>query len=193
VKAGASDEINVSSHTVSDADLATVADAKALKRLIIEEADTVSLKTLKRLSTLPNLETLRLPGRGINDEGLALIAQIRTLKIVNIPHGEFTDGGLASLKQLPNLVQLRFGGSVGDEGMETLAEFPALLRLHLIDVPITGAGLKSLAKIDHLESLYIDGGNFTDADVDELFRLRPKLHVHLNQQHHDRDPRQHAH
>ena len=74
-----------------------------------------------------------------------------------------------------------------------LRELPSLKRLHLIDVPITDAGLAPLAGILQLESLYIDGGDVSDAALDELFRQRPDLHVHLNQQHHDRDPHQHPH
>jgi hypothetical protein len=77
--------------------------------------------------------------------------------------------------------------------MRTLPELPALLRLHLIDVPITEDGLRELAKIEQLESLYIDGAQLSDAALDELFRQRPGLHVHINQQHHDRDPHAHAH
>jgi len=60
-------------------------------------------------------------------------------------------------------------------------------------VPITDDGLRELAKIEQLESLYIDGGNFSDEALAELFRARPGLHVHLNQQHHDRDPHKHEH
>ena len=77
--------------------------------------------------------------------------------------------------------------------MPVLAGLPSILRLHLIDVPITDAGLAELAKIERLQSLYIDGGRISDAAWDELFRQRPKLHVHINQEHHDRDPNRHRH
>ena len=82
---------------------------------------------------------------------------------------------------------------VTDAGMRTLAELPALRRLHLIDVPITDAGLRVLAGREQLESLYIDGAELSEAAYDDLFRQRPGLHVHINQQHHDRDPHGHAH
>jgi hypothetical protein len=77
--------------------------------------------------------------------------------------------------------------------MKTIRELPALKRLHLIDIPISDKGLAELTAIEQLESLYIDGGDFSDAALDELFRARPGLHVHLNQKHHDRDPRNHEH
>jgi len=50
-----------------------------------------------------------------------------------------------------------------------------------------------LAKMEQLESLYLDGADLSDAAVDELFRARPQLHVHFDQEHHDRDPSRHSH
>jgi hypothetical protein len=144
---------------------------------------------------LPNLTHFRYRGTGIDDFALGIIARgSPKLQILNVPRGDFTDSGLESLKELPDLVQLRFGSPrVTDAGMKTLAELPALKRLHLIDVPITDAGLAELAKIERLESLYIDGAMISDEAWDKLFRDRPKLHVHINQEHHDRDPHKHPH
>ena len=125
-----------------------------------------------------------------------------------MPRADFTDAGLESLAALPDLIQLRFGSPrVTDAGMKALAKLPALKRLHLIDVPITDAGLAEIAKmnvpitdaglaeikVEGLQSLYIDGARFSDAALDNLFRQRPGLHVHFDQQHHDRDPQAHAH
>jgi hypothetical protein len=77
--------------------------------------------------------------------------------------------------------------------MRTIARWPAIRMLHLIDVPITDQGLAELAKIERLQSLYVDGGEMTDAGWDALFKGRPRLHVHVNQQHLDRDPNKHQH
>ena len=194
VKSGTSDQIHVS-EPISDAEIAEVAGADGLKSLIIDTAEAnISASTLDRLRALPALEMFWFRGRGINDAGLGKLATIKTLKVLNVPQGEFSDAGLVALKGLPNLVQLRFGSPhVTDEGIASLAEIPTLLRLHLIDVAITGQGLQSLARLESLESLYIDGGKFGDADIDVLFRARPQLHVHFNQQHHDRDPHKHDH
>lgn len=194
VKAGTSDQIHVS-QPITDAEIAEVAGADSLKSLIIDTADaTISGSTLDRLHSLPALEIFWFRGRGINDAELGKLATIKTLKVLNVPQGEFSDAGLAALKDLPHLVQLRFGSPhITDAGIASLVEFPSLLRLHLIDVAITGEGLQSLARLENLESLYIDGGKFGDADIDALFRARPKLHVHFNQQHHDRDPHKHDH
>jgi hypothetical protein len=193
VKAGHSQTIDVSSWWVLDADIVQLADATALRALLIDYPESrITAAGLKHLADLPNLEHIRLRGPGVDDKALAEIGNIVSLRILNLPRGEFSDAGLEHLKALPQLVQLRFHSpAVTDAGMGTLAEFPSLARLHLIDVPITDSGLKTLAGIGRLESLYIDGGDFSNAAIDELFRARPDLHVHLNQQHHDRDPNKH--
>jgi hypothetical protein len=189
VRGGQSDRIHIETVPLGDDDLARLSELTALRELLVDEPRSLfSPAGLQRLKGLPNLTHLRIRGE-IDDVALAELAELKSLKILNVPQGTFSDEPLASLRQLPQLEQLRFGSKrVTDTGVKTLADFPALLRLHLIDVPITDAGLRELMSIERLESLYIDGGEFSNAAVDELFRTRPTLHVHFNQQHHDRDP-----
>ena len=152
-KAGKVDEILVSAAPVIDEQLAGIGEAPALRVLLIDHTDSrITAAGIRQLIGLPKLEHLRLRGSGIDDAAVGAIAKITSLKILNIPRGEFTDAGLEPLKALPNLVQLRVGSPrVTDVGMQTLAALPALARLHLIDVPITDAGLRVLAGIEQLE------------------------------------------
>jgi hypothetical protein len=194
VRAGG-DHIQIEHTAVNDNDLRLCAGLDRLRVLQIDSSQShISASGLKQIDDLPTLEHLRIRGAGIDDEALAQIAQIKSLRILNLPQGTFSNEALAHLKQLPELVQFRFGSSrVTDAGMKLLGELPALRRLHLIDVPITDVGLRELAQMKQLESLYIDGGHFSDQVLDEFFRHRPDLHVHMNQQHHDRDPHKHEH
>jgi hypothetical protein len=82
---------------------------------------------------------------------------------------------------------------VSDKGIAALKNFPQLKRVHLIDVPITEAALETFAQMPQLESLYIDGVELSDDALSALFTAQPKLHVHLGQRHHDRDPRKGDH
>jgi hypothetical protein len=77
--------------------------------------------------------------------------------------------------------------------MVHVKEMHSLRFLHLIDVPITDDGLAQLEGMTHLESLYVDGAELSDQSLQHLFEALPNLHVHLDQQHHDRDPHKHAH
>jgi len=195
VRSGKSEAIAVTESPVTDQELAGIASAIKLRVLQLDDSgNKITASGIRELVGLPDLQQLRIRGSGFDDAALAEAAKIKSLEILNIPQADLTDAGLAELKDLPDLIQLRFGSpQVTDAGMKTLAELPALLRLHLIDVPITDAGLAELTKIERLESLYIDGATISDAAWDELFRQRPKLHVHINQQHHDRDPHKHPH
>jgi hypothetical protein len=195
VREDASDTIQVEHVPLTDRDLAAIGELQSLRVLQLDDPRAhFSAAGIAQLSKLPGLEHLRIRGQGIDDAALAEIAKIKSLRILNVPQAAMTDHGLAALEDLPHLVQLRFGSpNVSDAGMKALAELPALLRLHLIDVPIADAGLRTLTGMDQLESLYIDGGEFSHAALDDFFRQRPKLHVHLNQEHHDRDPHRHQH
>jgi hypothetical protein len=195
IERGASTRILVEQEAQGDQDLIALGKLSKLTDLLLDHAASeFHADGVAALADLPDLQHLRIRGRGINAECLRELAKIKSLRILNVPHAEFADEGLEILAELPNLESLRFGSSlVTDEGMKTLARFPAIRQLHLIDVPITDAGLAELAKIDRLQSLYIDGGNISDAGWDELFRKRPRLHVHVKQQHLDRDPHRHPH
>lgn len=195
VRAGASDRIQIEQTRLTDEHLAELAGLENLRELLLDHPESrFSAAGLKRLVGLPKLEHLRIRGRGIDDEALARLAELESLRILNVPQATFSDESLALLKKLPHLEQLRFGSPrVTDAGMPAIGELPAIKRLHLIDVRITDAGLRKLASIEQLQSLYLDGAILSDEALDELFRTRPKLHVHLNQQHHDRDPNKHLH
>lgn len=65
--------------------------------------------------------------------------------------------------------------------------------LHLIGVPITDEGLRVLETMTQLESFYIDDGLVTDGGIERLWKAIPALHIHINQEHSDRDPNRHSH
>ena len=116
------------------------------------------------------------------------------LRILNLPQATFTDAGLAELKMLPKLELLRFGSpNVTDAGLGQVPAFPSLRFLHLIDTPITDAGLRELQGLTALESLYLDGTKVTDGGIERLLQQLPEVHLHIDQQHHDRDPRRNTH
>jgi hypothetical protein len=195
VKAGQSDTIHVSSWRVSNSELAPIGQATALRTLIIDQPESwITADGLKHLTGLPNLEHLRLRGLGVDDNGLAQIAQLQSLRFLNLPRGSFSDAGLAHLAGHARLELLRFGSpNVTDAGIKTLREMPALTQIHLIGVPLSDAALVELAKMNQLQSLYVDDIAFSDTAWEAFFAARPGLHVHVNQAHHDRDPHQHTH
>ena len=192
VRSGQSDAIIVRHTPLGDNDFAKLADLKPLRRLEIDECQATQVG-VQYLTHLPKLEHLKLRG-GIGDEALKQLAKISSLRILNLPLAQFSDIGLAKVVQLSKLELLRFGSPrVTDAGIESLKQLKSLRFLHLIDVPVTDAALQHIRQMKNLESFYLDGSRATDDAKGKLVLARPDLHLHFDQQHHDRDPNRETH
>lgn len=145
------------------------------------------------LATLPDLERLVLRRSPLSDAGFAALAGCPRLRDLNVPQAGCTAAGLRSLAALESLRSLRLGGPrlAGAEVGEAVAEIAGLRSLHLIDVPLGDGGLAALQRLEGLWNLYLDGAGVSDEAWVEYFRVRPGVHVHVDQAHHDRDPGRH--
>lgn len=138
----------------------------------------------------PNLEQVVLRQCPLTDVAATQLAELPRLGVINIPQSQLTDAGIRTLASLPELHFVRIGSpQLTDESLSTLRRCKKIRFIHLIDAPITDAGLKALHGWDQLESLYLDGSRVSGAGVEELLRQCPQLHLHLDQKHHDVDPR----
>ncbi len=91
-----------------------------------------------------------------------------------------TDEGLASVKELPKVVQLDLKDTqITDAGLAHLAGLATLNRLHLEKTKVTDAGLAHLAGLANLEYLNLYGTAVTDAGLEQLKGLKnlKKLYV----------------
>jgi hypothetical protein len=194
-RSGATDRIQLENHPVSDEDLAKLTDLPSLAVLLLDHDDNAITDVgLAHLSGLSNLIHLRIRAARITDDGIEHLLPLENLRILNLPRADLTGEGLAKLAQLKHLEQLRLTSPrLTDADLAVLRDFPAVKRIHLIDVPITDKGLKVFHDMPQLESLYIDGGSVSDRAYEALFHANPKIHVHVDQQHHDRDPQRHEH
>lgn len=145
------------------------------------------------IATLPAIERVVLRESPLTDTGFARLAECRSLRDVNVPQADCTAAGIRALVSLENLRALRLGGKrlAGPEVGEAVATLPRLRSLHLIDVPLGDRGLAALRGLPGLWSLYLDGAGVSDEAWAEYFRECPGVHVHVDQAHHDRDPRGH--
>lgn len=147
------------------------------------------------LAKLKSLEHLRIRNSPITDSGIEQFAHADLqLQILNLPQARITTRGVAALAILPNLRQLRLGGSqIDDDAAEKIAGLPALQSLHLIGPTLTASGLEQLSGAKKLASLYIDDCTLPDEAWERVFQAKPNLHVHIDQHHHDRDPHADSH
>ena len=155
------------------------------------EKGAITQTGLEHVAThAPELEQLVLRESAIGDVGANSIIKLEQLRVVNLPHSKLTDEGVASLVTLPQLEFLRLGSSeMSDRSLQLVRTSETIRFLHLIDAPITDQGLEALFGWHELESLYIDGSDVTAEGVARLVKECPELHLHLDQKHHDADPR----
>jgi len=194
VKNGGSDRIEVTQRQVGDDQLRQLEGLEPLRELLLDKG-TMTAAGLASLAKLPKLAQVRIRGARIDDDGFRQLCKISSLQRLNVPQADLTNDGLQSIAQLQQLESFRFGSPrVTDEGIGHIAQLDTIRWLHLIDLPLGDASLQTIAThFPQLESLYIDGGQFSDAAWDEFFKQRPGLHVHVDQKHHDRDPHGHSH
>lgn len=191
VRAGRSSRI-VASAPLTDADWESLRGLDGLKELVLERGRADDGRA-GILATLPDIERLVLRESPLTDAGFARLAECRSLRDVNVPQADCTAAGLRQLARLGKLRSLRLGGPrlEGTEVAEAIAECAHLRSLHLIDVPIGDDGLAALQRLQGLWNLYLDGAGVSDEAWAVYFRACPGVHVHVDQAHHDRDPRRH--
>ena len=173
--------------------LAQLADS--LEQLLID-AGGVDDDSLPAVLTLKRLTHLRLRECPLGDGSFEQLAAsgLDQLRILNVPQSQITARGIASLATLPSLVQLRLGGAqIDDAAVAQIAQLPELRSLHLIGPSLSDTALSNLAQAPKLTSFYLDDCRLSDRAWQQLFDAKPRLHVHVDQQHHDRDPHQHQH
>lgn len=186
-------KLHVTEFAVDDAMIANIGELETLETLILDKG-VVTDASMATIASLAKLQHLRMRLSPISDEGLRQLSKCESLWYVNLPHAVCSAKGVAELRAIPKLRQLRLGSSgLGNEVTREIASIESLRGVHLIGIAVTDEGLKTLAAMPHLESLYLDDSAVTEAGWEWLFREHPYLHVHINQNHHDRDPKAHQH
>ncbi len=194
VLAGESDTLLLDSGPITAEQLAELSQLDGKLTQLLIDAGGVDDTALPSIAKVHSLVHLRLRESDISDQGLASLvaAGLPELQILNIPQGRIGARGIVSLAALPKLVQLRLGGKQLDDGaVAELAKLPKLRSLHLIGPDVTDAALRELAACPLLTSFYLDDCPLSDAAWEELFAAKSNLHVHVDQAHHDRDPKRH--
>lgn len=191
---GEGTRINVAKQVVTDAMLSALTPEDTWLKWVYLDAGMVSDEGIASIAQLSSLTHLRLRNSPISDLGIEHLLNCPSLQVLNLPQCDVTAEGIARLAKLPNLWSLRLGGDRLDANVaSSLSQLRGLRSVHLIGVPIDDAGIRLIAALPTLESLYIDDSNVSQAGWEWLFESHPDLHVHVNQQHLDRDPSGHQH
>ncbi|MGB7346874.1 MAG: hypothetical protein WBD20_21810 [Pirellulaceae bacterium] len=178
---------------IDDQQLDVLQETPSVKTLICDAGELTDA-AIRFIGVLPKLQHLRLRLSPISDVGMQELAKCKTLWFLNLPHSDCTADGIAALAELPELRSIRIGSDrLEADAADAIALLKTVSSVHLIGVPINDEGLKRIASLPELESLYLDDSKVTEDGWQWLFDQHPTLHVHVNQQHHDRDSNQHSH
>jgi hypothetical protein len=138
-------------------------------------ADNAGLQVLVKL---PRLKSLYLNASTFDDDGFAILAQVKSLETLALDHnGTITGAGASALKVLPHLKSLRFGGCMKftGEGVQASAELAQLESLQLHHCRVGDADLPSLARLPRLKSLFVSSqfdGRLTGAGLKNLVQIQ---------------------
>jgi len=179
---------------LTDAEWESLRGLAGLRELVLEQGRADDGRA-EILVTLTGLERLVLRESPLTDAGFRRLAECPALRDLNVPQAACTAAGVRALAALPHLRSLRLGGTqlAGADVCEAVASLPQLRSLHLIDVPIGDDGLAVLQRLQGLWNLYLDGSGVSDEAWERYFQACPRVHVHIDQAHHDRDPHGHLH
>ena len=138
-----------------------------LQVLILSSA-RITPKGAAMLTQLPRLERLYTP-QGMSDAVMAEIANVQSLKVLDMASSRMTDAGLASIAKLRSLEVMHLEGNdaMSNDGLKALTQLPALRHLRLTG-PFTDRAMMHLAAAPALRVLWLDTTNVTDAGLQRL-------------------------
>jgi hypothetical protein len=155
-----------------DGGLPDLSQLPALEDLTVGRADGDALKAISRHAPLRAL-TVR---SSLDDAALAVIGRMTRLQRLSLDHRGFTDRGLAALRGLTELRELRLFGTskvpqVGDAGLLHLRGLRRLERVELHYTRLTDAGLAAFATLPRLRELSLEGNRVTGTGLGHLSGL----------------------
>jgi Leucine-rich repeat (LRR) protein len=128
------------------------------------------------VAQIPSLKRLDLSFSLVTDKGIKELEQLKQLEELNLETVEaLTDASMNYIKNIPTLKKLNVRGvDVTDVGMPAIAQMTGLRSLDLSHTMLEDVGLENLPALTNLEELYLGGDMITGINLNFL-KLLPKL------------------
>ncbi|HUU16988.1 MAG TPA: redoxin domain-containing protein [Sedimentisphaerales bacterium] len=161
------EELSIHNSPITDVGMGYLTALKSLRKLTLSnvEVTDVGYAKLGELSNLEDLTILANRNRqeyAIGDQGLAGVAKLKGLKILDLRAPNLTDAGFKHLGKLRSLQEMELKEiKITDAGFVHIGRLRSLRRLWLPSSDICDAGLRHLAELNSLQdlSLQFSGGN----------------------------------
>jgi len=192
--------LNLMHLPITDAGAAHLAELGGVENLSLWDSQITDagLAHLKRMRSLKKLDIGKLSGNFsqdgrplISDAGAAHLKEIKSLEYLRASGLGFTDKGLASLSELPNLRTLMIMTieyiapnkenlyRYTDEGLKSLSTMPKLEELSISSPVITDEGLAHLQKLGQLRKLAVKVRQLTDKSLELLSGIKTLQELEL--------------
>jgi hypothetical protein len=134
---------------------------------------------LAEVGHLMHLKYLSFGGtRAFTDVGLAHLAGLKEMKVLNLSQSQITDAGLAHLAGMTKMNWLNLSNTqINGAGLTHLGGMAGLTCLYLDNTAVTDACAEPLASLGGLMSLYLNG---TSVTPDGVGHLEAALRVMVN-------------
>ena len=131
---------------------------------------------LNYVAQIATLKRLDLSFTLVTDKGIKELEQLRQLEDLNLETAEaLTDASMNYVKNIPTLRKLNVRGvDITDVGMPAIAQMTGLRSLDLSHTMLEDVGLENLPALAELEELYLGGDMITGINLNFL-KLLPKL------------------
>ncbi|NLS94216.1 MAG: hypothetical protein GXX96_18805 [Planctomycetaceae bacterium] len=128
-----------------------------LERSGVGDADLASLKNAR------NIKRLFLDGCPISDTGIKELLGWDQLQLLSIDDTNCTDEGIRSIARLPQLYLLSLSGTnIGGDCFAAFGQHKTLRCVRMNRCPVTPAGIRELSRLPQLVSVDLDGTPITD-------------------------------
>lgn len=132
-------------------------------------ADPESLLPL--VAGLPDVTQLGIQNPKMTDAGMALVAKLSKLTVLNVSSSAVGDRGVEAITALTHLQQFGLKGTkITNAAIPSIARLTALVNLNIADTQVTDTGVAPLATLSHLESVSFANDAITDAALPILAR-----------------------
>jgi hypothetical protein len=177
--------LTLESRQASDDALAYITTCCAMEEIfIISGDDRLTDSGIAVIANLKNLKLVEIEGGLMTDQGLRLICELPHLESLALYQHTLTDQSMRIIGKASGLrrIHLAFGrygeNHISDEGLSFLL---SLLSLELLDIQhtaVTDQGLYSLRTLPNLKEVWVYGCPVTEAGIQRLRDTRPGLVVH---------------
>jgi Leucine-rich repeat (LRR) protein len=158
--------LELGGHLINDR---AIEHLKGLQLVWVGARETaITDESLELLATMP-LRHAYFEDSPITDVGMAALARVRSLNILDVSGTRITDAGLAAFEGHGRLSALDAGDtSIGDEGIRHISGVPGLMALRIPNTDVTDEGLRHLVDSKKLNSLDLHGTAVTDEGIARL-------------------------